>query len=257
MRLLFIRHGDPDYENDTLTEKGHREASLLAKTAKDLTLGTCFLSPLGRAQDTARYCLEAAGLTGQTMDWLRELPPNLNLDQAPEFQNAYTNIKIIDGIRQNCSFWDMLPDFWTEDPCYMDPVRWRESPITKKCNLLQIYDDACRNLDALLEEHGYVREGRHYRVVRESTETLSFFCHFAISCALISHLWAVSPFTLWFHTQLAPSSVTELVTEERTPGYAHFRSQRIGDISHLFMGGEEPSFSGRFCEVYSNKEQRH
>lgn len=30
MRLLFIRHGDPDYEHDTLTEKGEREAELLA-----------------------------------------------------------------------------------------------------------------------------------------------------------------------------------------------------------------------------------
>ena len=35
MRLLIVRHGDPDYEKDTLTEKGHREASLLAKKLKD------------------------------------------------------------------------------------------------------------------------------------------------------------------------------------------------------------------------------
>ena len=28
---LFIRHGDPDYINDTLTKKGHREAKLLAE----------------------------------------------------------------------------------------------------------------------------------------------------------------------------------------------------------------------------------
>ena len=30
MRLLFIRHGDPDYEHDSLTPKGEREAELLA-----------------------------------------------------------------------------------------------------------------------------------------------------------------------------------------------------------------------------------
>ena len=39
MRILLIRHGDPDYENDTLTVKGHREAALLAETAKDLYVG--------------------------------------------------------------------------------------------------------------------------------------------------------------------------------------------------------------------------
>ena len=35
MRLLIIRHGDPDYANDTLTEKGHREAQLLAEKLKN------------------------------------------------------------------------------------------------------------------------------------------------------------------------------------------------------------------------------
>ena len=31
MKILIIRHGDPDYENDTLTEKGHKEAEYLAE----------------------------------------------------------------------------------------------------------------------------------------------------------------------------------------------------------------------------------
>ena len=29
MRLIIIRHGDPDYANDNLTEKGKREAECL------------------------------------------------------------------------------------------------------------------------------------------------------------------------------------------------------------------------------------
>ena len=35
MRLIFIRHGDPDYVHDTLTEKGKREAELLAQRVKN------------------------------------------------------------------------------------------------------------------------------------------------------------------------------------------------------------------------------
>ena len=30
MRILIIRHGDPDYAKDSLTEKGWREAEYLA-----------------------------------------------------------------------------------------------------------------------------------------------------------------------------------------------------------------------------------
>lgn len=39
MRILLIRHGDPDYVNDTLTEKGRREAALLAKRAVSMNMG--------------------------------------------------------------------------------------------------------------------------------------------------------------------------------------------------------------------------
>ena len=34
MQFLIIRHGDPDYVHDSLTEKGFREAELLARRLK-------------------------------------------------------------------------------------------------------------------------------------------------------------------------------------------------------------------------------
>ena len=72
MRILFIRHGDPDYANDTLTEKGHREAAALAERAEALNMGACYVSPLGRARATAEYSLKRLGKTAETLDWLRE-----------------------------------------------------------------------------------------------------------------------------------------------------------------------------------------
>lgn len=112
-------------------------------------------------------------------------------------------------------------------------------------------------LDGLLEQYGYVREGRHYRVEQESEATVTFFCHFGITCVLLSHLWNVSPFVLWHTLALAPTSVSEVVTEERQQGIASFRALRLGDISHLYRGKEEPSFSARFCETFGNEGQRH
>ena len=120
-----------------------------------------------------------------------------------------------------------------------------------------VYDKVTKEFDTLLAKHGYVRENGYYRVEKESTETITFFCHFGLICVLLSHLWNVSPFTLWNSFALAPTSVTEVVTEERKQGIAYFRGLKIGDISHLYAGNEEPSFAARFCETYSNKEQRH
>ena len=72
MKILLIRHGDPDYEHDTLTEQGWREAELLAQRMKTIPVDGFYLSPLGRAQDTASVTLKALNRTGETLPWLRE-----------------------------------------------------------------------------------------------------------------------------------------------------------------------------------------
>ena len=112
------------------------------------------------------------------------------------------------------------------------------------------------NLDKVLEKHGYVREGDIYRAERPNRDTLVFFCHFGLECVLLSHLLDISPMIPWHHMCMLPTSVTTLYTEERRKGIAIFRAQSIGDLSHLYAAGEEPAFSGRFCEVFDS-EERH
>ena len=236
MRILLIRHGDPDYVNDTLTEKGRREAALLAKRAVSMNMGECYKSPLGRAKDTATQ---------------------VDLNKNPELEKAYPDVKKEGEHFLPRIAWDMVPGYWTEHEAYMDKNAWRETEVAKNSDLVEVYDHVIEEFDHFLAEHGYVREGAHYRVEKESDETVTFFCHFGISCVLLSHLWNVSPFVLWHSLALAPTSVTEVVTEEREQGTAYFRGLKVGDISHLYAGGEEPSFAARFCETYSNKEQRH
>lgn len=255
MRILMIRHADPDYEHDTLTEKGHREAALLAEAACGLKIGDCFMSPLGRARDTAAYTLKKAGLTAKTLDWLREFPAKVDMNLSKELQGAYPDAKKSQDRYQPRILWDMAPSYYTEHREYMDRELWRTSQAAQCSDMISIYDDVTENLDQLLAGYGYVREGMHYRVERENTVTLTFFCHFGITCVLLSHLWNVSPFVLWHSLALAPTSVTEVVTEERERGIATFRGLRVGDISHLTAGAEEPSFSARFCETYSQKER--
>ena len=50
MKLHIIRHGDPDYDRDTLTERGWREAELLAERTGKMGISAFYVSPLGRAQ---------------------------------------------------------------------------------------------------------------------------------------------------------------------------------------------------------------
>ena len=65
MKLLIIRHGDPDYTIDSLTEKGWREAEYLSQRMASLDIKDFYVSPLGRARDTASLTLKRMGRTAQ------------------------------------------------------------------------------------------------------------------------------------------------------------------------------------------------
>ena len=257
MRILFIRHGDPDYVNDTLTEKGRREAEALSLRAEALNMGTCFVSPLGRARDTAAYSLKKLGCSAKTLDWLEEFPARIDLNRAAHLQEAYPSAEKEKGIYVPRIVWDVAPSYWmTHEDC-MDSVKWRDCDICHNSDAVEVYDSVVKAFDDFLAQRGYRREGIGYRVETESAPTFTFFCHFGITCALLAHLWGQSPFAMWQNLALAPTSVTEIVTEERQQGYACFRGLKIGDVSHLTMSGEPISFAARFCEVYSDMSQRH
>ena len=68
MRLLIIRHGDPDYEHDTLTEAGRLEVQLLAERMKNTEVDDYYVSTMGRAKDTIAPTLKATGRTAEAFD---------------------------------------------------------------------------------------------------------------------------------------------------------------------------------------------
>ncbi len=260
MRLLFFRHGDPDYEIDGLTEKGKVEAGLLARQIRSFGIDEAFVSPLGRAKATADYSLKELGTGAEVLEWLQEFPAQYDADKAdPETRNAYKNeLKMgSDGTYEKRIVWDMMPSYFAGHPELFDVKNWRESKIAGASNVVEIYDHVTECFDEFLRKYGYERNGDIYKVTAGNDKTLAFFCHFGITCVLLSRLWNVSPFVPLQFLATAPTSLTEIGSEEREKGIAVFRTLRIGDITHLTIGDEKPSFSARFCERFENEDERH
>lgn len=242
MRILIIRHGDPDYAIDSLTETGWKEAKLLADRLAQTDMTEIYVSPLGRAQDTLKPTLEKTGRTAVTLEWLREFKPRINRPDAPQKESVS---------------WDWLPQDWTKEEEFLDYRCWGSNAVYEEAGVKKEYDRVVEQFDALLATHGYVRDGKLYHVKKANSDTLVFVCHFGLECVLLSHLLNVSPVVLWHGLCAAPSSVTSLYTEERREGITYFRMGCFGDTSHLYAGGREPSFAARFCEVYGNTDERH
>lgn len=242
MKLLIIRHAEPDYSIDSLTDKGWIEAEYLSEKLAKMDISEIYTSMLGRAKDTASITLKKMGREADgAFDWLNEFPPAI--------------------LKPNCEgadiCWDWLPSDWTSVDEYYDKEKWCNTPVMTAGSVKEEYERVTKKFDEFLADHGYVREGNFYRAIKPNMDTLALFCHFGLGCVLISHLLGVSPMILWHGLCAAPSSVTTLTTEERCEGVASFRMNSYGDVSHLYVKNEESSFAARFCEMYQNEDERH
>lgn len=251
MKLIIVRHGDPDYEKDSLTQTGFKEAELAAKRMKKWEeecggIRAVYVSPLGRAKDTADCSLRLLGRKDAVIcEWLKEFPVTIHRPDVPE---------------KRMIAWDWLPQDWTKNPAFYDAENWKHEKVMEEAGVGKEYDRVCEELDKVLAKHGYVRckaeEGQFYYAEHANNDTIVFFCHFGLECVLLSHLIHCSPMLLWHNFCAAPSSVTTVITEERRKGTASFRINGFGDISHLYAAGQKPSFAARFCECYDNEGER-
>lgn len=234
MRLIFVRHADPDYSIDSLTEKGFREAKLLAKRVSRWKVDECYCSPLGRAKDTANISLKSLNKKPIILDWLKEF---------------YVTVKDMDSGMDRIP-WDFMPSQWTKEELLYDKDNWVNAPVMQTGDIDSSYQYVCNGIDTLLEEYGYIREGGYYITKEKNDTTIVLYCHLGLMFTVMSHLLGMSPSVLWQGFFVAASSVTVLSTEERIPGEAYFRCQVVGDTKHLHDGGEPISSAGYFADIF-------
>ncbi len=80
MELVFIRHGQPEWDidgrtvqNPRLTEIGLEQAALLGRSFEGRPVDRVLVSPLLRSQQTAAPVIDALGIEPETLPWLAEI----------------------------------------------------------------------------------------------------------------------------------------------------------------------------------------
>lgn len=243
MKLVFVRHGDPDYIHDSLTPEGRIEAEMLSERMCKMHMDEIYVSPLGRAKATAAPTLQKLNREAIEYPWLREFEAKIIRPDGPDDVRLVT--------------WDWLPADWTGHADFYDYENWSHHPILEEAHAGEEYNRVTAAFDAFLRDHGYAKEGNLFKVTKANNDTLVFFCHYGVTVVFLSYLLHISPMILWHGLVAAPTSVTTVVTEERQQGIASFRVTSYGDTSHLYIHDREPSFAARFCECYDNQNERH
>ena len=219
MKLYLIRHGSPDYANDTITDEGHREASLLAEKLKNFGFDRIVVSPLGRAQHTAEYLGKSNSQDLITLNFLSELAGNYKDD-------LYA--------------WGMHGTEVFAEHDEMTVAKWPER-VEYGDHMKKVFAEFTGSLDEFLSEFGLTREGPLYKVdesdYKEHKEKkVAVVCHAGVIMTALSHFLNVPLPIIYSQFWIDPSSLTTLKLEYKN-GKGLFRMTSMNDMGHVHGAG--------------------
>lgn len=234
MKILIIRHAEPDYSKDSLTEKGFKEAECLAERLMNIHIDEIYCSPMGRAKATIEPYIDKIGKEMRICPWLHEFEGKKICDDGAE-----------------AIPWDQMPDVISDIKGKLSYENWTQFEPYSTGNVRERYNYVISEFETLMGEYGYIRKNGMYIAKNNEKKTIAFICHFGLGAMLASHIANIPAPLMWQGFFLAPSSVTSFVTEERKKGIVSFRCEYMGDISHLYRFDEKMSHSGLYHEVYN------
>ena len=203
MRIVFVRHGEPDYVHDCLTEQGKLQAQAAAERLREEGIEEIFSSPLGRAAETAAATAELLKLPVKTLDYMRELHWG-SIDGMPLPSDGHP--------------WD-LADLLAGEGWDLTNPGWREHPYFRNNRVTENADLVARMTDEWLLSLGYERNGAFYRCIRpdDRQKTVALFSHGGSSAAAMGHILNL-PFPYacgLFHLEFTGITIIRL---DRNPG---------------------------------------
>ena len=218
MRIVFVRHGHPDYKLDCLTELGHRHAEAAAERLKNEPFARIFASTHGRAIQTAEHIASRHDLPVETFEFMREIKWGpIEGDEMP-YKNGYPWTVSTAMVSQNA---DLLRPNWAEEEYFSN----------NKVKFLA--ENICTEFDKLLATLGYTREGNFYRVTEKNDETVAMVSHGGSSSVAISHMLNL-PFPFFCETiRFGFTSVSVLSLKGEEGDLISPRIEILNDCRHI------------------------
>ena len=170
MKIIFVRHGHPNYKDDCLTELGHPQAEAAAERLKDEKIDKIFSSSCGRAVQTAEHIAARHNLDITQLDFMKEI--RWGRPDTDDFVHPWT-----------------LVDEWVRDGKDIMNLDWKEHADYKGHQVVDNYNILSTEFDKWLAQLGYERDGYYYRVTRENDETIMMVSHGDSSSVALAHIF--------------------------------------------------------------------
>ena len=221
MRVVIVRHGEPDYVNDCLTEVGREQAKIVAERLLKENIDKIYSSPLGRARETAQPFSDISGMKDiEILDFMEEL--RYGREEA---------------LYQSGHPWNESDAMAAKGIDLRDP-NWRDFPVFVDNTAVPDVNRVEKGTDEWLKTLGYEREGLYYRNTREddSQYTVVLFAHGGSGTAMLSHIYNQSFPYLCHIIHMYYTAITVLRFDRKPGSLAMPIIELMCDDRHLQTG---------------------
>lgn len=199
MLLYYIRHGDPVYDPDSLTEKGRKQAEALSERLSKYDFDEIYSSTSMRARLTAEPTAKKLGKEVKLLDWCNEALAWQEFTKTTAEQNIYwfyqhEESRKVMATQKTLS----LGNDWHKQPYFADT------------HVAEGLARVRKNTYELLSAHGYDKaaDGDYYVATNPNDKRIALFAHEGFGMAFLSTLTGVPYPTFCLHFGLEHSGVT-------------------------------------------------
>ena len=227
MIFYYVRHGQPIYEPDSLTEDGKAQAKALVKRFSVYGLDEIYCSTSNRAKLTAQPTAEYLNKEVTYLDWTNE-------------HYAWLSLCSIDANgRRTWAF--ALPEysemFRREDVLCLGR-KWYTHECFKDCGI--DFETEIKRVDEEVDKFflslGYKhdRENNRFIEVEKNDKRVALFAHLGFGLEFLSSVLDIPYPTMSTCFSMGHSGVTVLQFKANKDGYVYPRVLQVSNDSHLF-----------------------
>ena len=226
MLFFYLRHGDPIYSPDSLTELGHQQAEALSKRLAVYGLDKVYASTSNRAIQTAQPTCERLGLPIETLDFANEgyAWNDFTIETEAGRQWLFANKE---------SRW-----LFSEPEVISLGSGWYTHPHFAEFHYEKGIERVCRESDALFASLGYehIPGTGKYRVLFQNNDRVALFAHQGFGLAFLSCLLDIPYSQFVNHFDMCHTGMT-VINFQECDGFCIPKILTLSDDSHLYKEG--------------------
>lgn len=224
MNLYIVRHGNPNYGLDCLTELGHKQAEAAAAELETLGIDEIYASTMGRAVETAEHLARRIGKEIHPEPWAREVE-----HYAMNGEGKPCQLVSVDPGFTSSPEIEAMGDAWPSHPRFNGEAAVRETISTIE-----------NGMEDFLMRQGYQLEGNRFRIMspdQPNEKNIALFCHAGAFLVMSAFLLRIPQLTAWHSFFMWQCGYTWCNFANSATGYTVPRYYAVNQSHHLRAAG--------------------